>query len=303
MNRTFDVSDFGTLQQCVPVMSALTVFLASVSGAERQAWTERLHVFLSQRLPAPEDDPDYLIGALAAALSCWRLAADCFQRSLASSGEHAATLYNLAVTYQQRARWAQARQTLSRAIELAPACTFYTEQLSALDRRAARQAATLPDSVTLSERLSLGLLDTFHAQALVRHLGNATVAPSAGLPILADVPTARAWIREQLTHAEETGQLPLVLLHEEHGLVGGAALQRPSADGRSDFHYWVGADFQRQGCGTLLVHLLSRLAAGLGARWLCGYVAVDNIASARVLRRSGFQRDPVSAAFWRKSLS
>lgn len=305
MDPTFDLSDFTTPHQCVPVMAALSAFLATLSGAERHAWSERLRAFLAQPGPstADMDDPDYLTGILAAALCCWGLATECFERSLSRTGEHAATLYNLAVSCQQRGRWAQARHALTRAIELAPACTLYGEQLTALDRRAVRQAERLPGSVTGPGRLSLGLLERFHAQALVRHLGDARVASSAGLPRLVEVSMARAWIRQQWAQAEEGSALPLVLLHEEHGLVGAAALQRPSQDGRSDFHYWVGGDFQGQGCGTLLVHLLSRLAAWQGALWLCGYVAVDNIASARVLRRSGFQRDPDCATFWRKSLS
>lgn len=304
--RHFELNDFLHPDQCLCEQSSLTVFLANASGAERSAWAERLASFLTL-LPPGEDggkDSAFVLGNLAGAAAHWGLAVRCFEQSLSSCGEHAATLFNLAVAQQQRGRGEQARRHLLRAIEIAPDCLLYQEQLTALDARSALERAALPVVPGRPSGLSLGLLAPYHAAPLQRYLGDPAVAVAVGLPVLSNLPLARAWIQAQQQAAVSTGLLPLALLHEEHGLVGGAALHSPSAAGQCAFYYWIGRDFQKQGWGGIFIALLSRLAAARGAHWLGSFVSINNIRSARVLCRSGFQADPpAGAGFWRKPLA
>jgi RimJ/RimL family protein N-acetyltransferase len=234
-----------------------------------------------------ERDVVFGLGVLAASLSQWRDARDCFAASLSWHGECAATHYNLAAAYWQLARHRMAALHLARATAMAPDDTRFAAGARTLAHwRAACQRRTGKDSLRDGvSGIRATLMGPHHAAALARRHADSDGQAWARLRVLRGSADAAHWIGKQY---DAPGTTCIALVDPGAGLAGVLGLVQCGASAL--FHYWLASQFRGAGRGHAVVRLLLALAAQRGVRALYSPVHCTNAVSIAVLRQGGFRQ-------------
>ena len=150
-----------------------------------------------------------------------------------------------------------------------------------------------PSAVVLStERLIMRPPRPDDAEDLFRMVNDwAVVRMLSGLPFPYPRPLMDEWIDGVQRHASEARAYHLVITRKDDGrLVGCAGLRMDTVPGTGRLGYWIGRRDWGQGLATEAAGRVARWAlANLALDRITAHVAVDNPASAAVLRRIGFK--------------
>ena len=102
----------------------------------------------------------------------------------------------------------------------------------------------------------------------------------------------RAWIRRQWSRAENSTGLSQAIADAASGEALGAAVLMTRERSSAELGYWLVPRARGRGIGSRAVGLLGRWAVSeAGLARIEAYVIPDNIASQRVLEKSGFRRE------------
>jgi RimJ/RimL family protein N-acetyltransferase len=148
------------------------------------------------------------------------------------------------------------------------------------------QAASMPPELTTA-RLSLPLLDAEHVAALVG--GRRLPGWAEDFPAEGDVDAATMLARDGMPHGPDAVFGPRLVVERETGeAVGSAGFFGPPRDGVVELGYGIVPSRQRRGyAGEAVRALLDLAAAQPSVTGVIAHAEADNIASIRVLEKSG----------------
>lgn len=160
---------------------------------------------------------------------------------------------------------------------------------------ARQRVRALRSPVARTRRLELDLPDPARTAELVRLLNDRSITRwTLRMPYPYRAQDARALVRRARAGHRSGRSIALHVIRRADGaLVGGLGLHDVDPEHlRAEVGYWIGREFRRQGFAREALGALCRVAYGrLGLRRLEAGVFPGNLASIRVLRRSGFRRE------------
>jgi RimJ/RimL family protein N-acetyltransferase len=139
-----------------------------------------------------------------------------------------------------------------------------------------------------AKRISLLLPNINDLQAIAAANPSLLVEQNWGLgyPTAGDVLLAGLAIENNL----HVATIEQIQLNETELVVGGVGFKSAPSDGRVEIGYGISEDFQNQGITTEAVALLIEVAKQHSLKLLTAETEIDNVASQKVLAKSGFAK-------------
>jgi RimJ/RimL family protein N-acetyltransferase len=139
--------------------------------------------------------------------------------------------------------------------------------------------------------VTIELLSTRHASALLRLAQDARIAETSSVPVDCTSADVDGWVANNDT--KPAVSLTFAILADDV-VVGAVTLKRLDApDHSGELSYWIGTEFQRRGYASAAARLAVEFAFGhVGlSRIDAHFLKQHNPASGAVLRRCGFEPD------------
>lgn len=158
---------------------------------------------------------------------------------------------------------------------------------------AAAHLARNPSPITVSQDLYLSPLQDGDKPALVRHLAEPAIATSMlRIPHPYTIADAHQWVTLTRFRARAFGRDLVWAIRDSQGFLIGCAGFEVDGPGshRAELGYWLAKPFWGRGWMTAVVQALVTCAwQHFGWNRLSASVFAENLASARVLEKAGFQ--------------
>jgi RimJ/RimL family protein N-acetyltransferase len=153
-------------------------------------------------------------------------------------------------------------------------------------------------SIMVNERITLSAYQAADQAACVEYLNDQDIyARTLRIPSPYTAKDFENWLEIDRQAAREHGRLAHWAIRNEHeALIGGLGLVSGQAfeAHRAEVGYWLGKPYWGHGIMTSVVKRICEVAfAEFGLAKITAHIFLDNVASARVLEKCGFQQEGI----------